>query len=401
MDELDYALETVDGTDFEKLAGAFLRTRGYEVKESGVHGRDGGWDARIRIDDRTGIAHASVQDDWRPKLRKDAEKVAELEDDRDEDYELFVFVTNQEATGQQELDMEDEITEEYGWKLQLFHRENLLGSIYNEHPELADRYLGVDLSVDTDHLAELKELRDERIEVIHRRDGDAEELVDGPMMVLHIIPNGISSNQPVRPATEIPNPWVLGGLGVSRGQSSGKARYAWDRDRRSLTDTDARPGYAVLRNNGLYESVTTKLFHSTVEGEVWVKTELDRRGPEMGTSVLITVRETLAALDEMGYVGSAFVWVTVLDAEDTMLQDGMNLYHQVGDHPVFGVDRYTTEYVTVPIGEHVHEVVIREMEPVLSELWLQFGHSEGYSKIEEGEWVDPPVRLGNYTFPDS
>lgn len=35
MDELEFALETIDGQRFEDFAMAFLREEGYEVHESG------------------------------------------------------------------------------------------------------------------------------------------------------------------------------------------------------------------------------------------------------------------------------------------------------------------------------------------------------------------------------
>lgn len=64
---------------------AFLRTSDYNVHESGEGDADAGWDAEIEIGGREGIAHASVQNRWRRKLRGDAKKVCELEEERGED----------------------------------------------------------------------------------------------------------------------------------------------------------------------------------------------------------------------------------------------------------------------------------------------------------------------------
>lgn len=74
MDKLEWA-NTVDGTTFEKIAGEILRNEGYDVHESGVIGADGGWDARIAINGRQGIGHASVDNNWRGKLRDEVESV--------------------------------------------------------------------------------------------------------------------------------------------------------------------------------------------------------------------------------------------------------------------------------------------------------------------------------------
>jgi len=129
MDDLEFALEKIHGHVFEDFAMAFLREEGYSVHESGGAGPDGGWDAQIELDERTGIAHASVQKRWKRKLRSDAKKVADLEDELGEDYDLLVFVTNQDVGGSQELDMQDEIREEYGWNLQIHHKKEILGEL--------------------------------------------------------------------------------------------------------------------------------------------------------------------------------------------------------------------------------------------------------------------------------
>lgn len=105
MDELGFALDTIDGRAFEDFAMAFLREEGYKIHESGGTGPDGGWDARVEMGSRHGISHVSKRKDWRRKLREDAKKVKELEDDRSEEYDLFVFVTSQEVQGNQQLEM--------------------------------------------------------------------------------------------------------------------------------------------------------------------------------------------------------------------------------------------------------------------------------------------------------
>lgn len=187
----------------------FFVPKDTRLHESGGTGRDGGWDARIHLDDRNGIAHASTRGDWRYKLQQDAKKVKQLEDDRAEDYDLFVFVTNKEVTGQQELDLEEEIYEKYGWRLQIFHRDNLLGELRQNLPKLADRYLDIDLGTDHDHRRRIRQLRDERIEAIRNRNGHAANLPGGSVVALHVIPNGLFL-QKKKNITELPNPPAFG-----------------------------------------------------------------------------------------------------------------------------------------------------------------------------------------------
>lgn len=395
MDELDYALETVDGTTFERLSAAFLRALGYAVKESGVQGRDGGWDARVEMNGQTGIAHASVRTDWRTKLRADAKKVADLEADRGDEYEIFVFVTNQQVTGQQELELEDEIAAEYGWKLKLYHRQNLLGLIYERKPELADRYLDIDLAFDADHLAELQDLRDERVDLIQRREGDAAPLSEGPAVVVHVIPNGITSNPPRRSTDDIPAPSVLGSFSRNRAQARGKSKYVLDSNNRF---GDGYEGYALLRNDGLYESATTKLF-GTLKENLWAKSTHDRDGPCLDAAILIAVRDALADQAKMGFSGTASVWITLLDAAEAMLDHGLNLYHSLSGQPSFGFDRYSTEVSPLSIVEQSYADVIPEMEPPLSEIWREFGYQSGSGKIKDGEWTGQDISVGDLSFP--
>ena len=163
MKALDYAIDTIDEATFANLAAAFIRSRGYRTKEGIERGE---WGARVWMRARPGIACASVNEDWRAELRTSAKKVKRLERDGNTAYELFVFVTNQDVTGLQEFEIEDEIRREYGWRLRLYHRQDLLGEIYNTTPGLAKHHLDVNLGFETGHLATLEELRDERLDIV-------------------------------------------------------------------------------------------------------------------------------------------------------------------------------------------------------------------------------------------
>lgn len=214
MDQLEWAVDTVDGTTFEKIAGEILRHEGYEVHESGVIGADGGWDAKIEIDGKTGIGHASTSDDWRVKLRSDAEKVDYLEDDEGASYNLLVFVTNQRVTGQQELDLRDEIEDEYGWELEILHRRDVIGITGNERPDLAERHFGFNPKRQDDHLDRIIELREERLDIISDRREIASDLEGGPAAVVHLIPNGVFSGNYVSRSDDLPGLPGVGRLNI-------------------------------------------------------------------------------------------------------------------------------------------------------------------------------------------
>lgn len=385
MDELEFALEKISGDAFEEFGMDFLRAIGYTVHESGSQGRDGGWDARIKLGDREGIAHVSKRKDWRVKLRDDAEKVEMLEEGRNEDYDLFVFVTNRHVSGEQELEMEAEIQADYEWTLIIHHKNNILGEVRQSYPELARRHFDIDLETDHEHLDEIENLRDERLDEVQDRRGDSEDLDQGPTVVLHIIPNGIFSKSTVK-STEIPEPMVFGDLVRRQSETRGKKVKAFEHQ---------GTGYAILRNDGLYESATTSLIRKGHEGDWWLNGIIQSTGGiGLDAAVVLAVQDTLDNLSEMGYSGVAFVSLSLLDAKDVKLHHSTGVSRPFDTDPLFGADEYSTEFITVNIGD---EEIIEDVEPMISEVWRQFGQQEGTKNIEDGEWSRGEINFNRKT----
>jgi hypothetical protein len=379
MDKLEFALDNINGHAFEDFAMAFLREEGYSVHESGASGPDGGWDAQVELGDRTGIAHASVQQTWKRKLRDDAEKVEELESDRDNDYDIFVFVTNQDVGGSQELDMQDEIRDEYGWQLKIHHRKEILGELRQNSQGLAETFFDIELEKDTGHVEEIEELLQTQLDDIQSREGYAEELVEGPAVVLHIIPNGVMSKTKARPGS-IPEPSVFFEKFTMDSETKGKYSISYGRD----STPDERYSYAVLRNDGLYESASVSAFLKRHE-ETWVQGYIDKTiGLGLDAYVVMAARSTMEDLSEMGFSGTAFAWLSFVDAEGVLLNVPDSHLKPVGyDTPTLQKDRYTTEYVTLQVGS---EQVIGDLEPLLDEIWREFGE-DGTPNVEDGEWA--------------
>lgn len=387
MDELEFALENIDGVTFERFTMAFLRDSDYDVHESGEAGADGGWDAQVEIGDREGIAHASVQNRWRRKLRDDADKVHSLEEERSEDYDLLVFVTNQSVTGVQEMEMKSEIEEEYGWSLEIIHRDNILGELRQNKQELAEEYLDIDLNRDQDHLAEIEELRDRRLDGITDRTGYASDLVDEPAVVLHIIPNGIFSKHKVRSADDIPTPSILYELVSDYPETRGKYKITYSQE----GGPDEEVAYGVLQNDGLYESVTTSAIMRGGRGDLWIRGGMTSTALGLDPSVVITAKRTLKDLAEMGFSGTVFVSLTFLGASDVKLETERTRrgLSRGGSHTL-DTNFYTTELYPVQIGS---EENIENLEPLLSEVWRQFGHENGTPNIVDGMWDSRSVRV--------
>ncbi|MDL5360844.1 hypothetical protein [Halalkalicoccus sp. NIPERK01] len=387
MKELEYALDAADEATFERLAASFVRSRGYRTKE--FRADTGEWSARIWMRSRPGIACASVAEDWREALRSSARKVKRIEHERGEEYGLFVFVTNRDVTGLQEFDMEDEIAREYGWRLRLYHRQDLIGELYNTAPGLAKHHLDVNLGFDTDHLATLEELRDERLDVIATRRDEATELAAGPAVVLHVIPNGIFSTERRWASSEMPDPSVLASSDAPAVDARETLKIAYDHDEGDYE------GYALIRHDGLYESATTRLFYSDGDGLLLRSTPDD---PGLDASVAIAVRETLAHLSAMGFSATASVWVSVLDAAEARL-DPAEIEDALSPTAPFGFDRYSTRVATASIADREHAAVLRDLEAILSELWRAFGYPDGTPHVVDGEWVGEPASLDDSTPP--
>ena len=383
MDDLEFALANIRGHPFEKFAMAYLREQGYEVHESGSSGRDGGWDARVELGGREGIAHASVQESWRRKLRSDAKKVADLEEERGEDYDLFVFVTNQDVSGRQELDMQNEIRDEYGWELKIHHRDKILGELKVNAQDLAKDFFDVQLQEDRDHLEEIDELCSKQLDKIQAREGHASDLIEGPALVLHIIPNGVLSKNKTD-SGGIPEPSVLYEKLTTYGEAKGKYTISYG----SGGSGSEQHSYAVLRNDGLYESASVDAFIEKYN-ELWLQGFIqDGVGIGLDASVVMAARRTMEDLAEMGFSGSAFAWISLLDAGDVPLVTPDDLGSSLRRSPkTIDQDRYTTEYATLQIGD---EHVIEGLEPILDELWREFG-ADGTPNIEDGQWA-----RGNY-----
>lgn len=384
MDDLEFALSNIRGHAFEDFAMAFLWEQGYSVHESGESGPDGGWDAQLELGGRTGIAHASVQKRWRRKLRSDAEKVADLEEDRGEDYDLLVFVTNQDVGGSQELDMEEEIRDEYGWTLKLHHQKEILGELRQNSQGLAEDFFDVDLQRDSDHVEEIEEFLENQLDEIQAREGYAGDFVEGPALVLHVIPNGVLSKSKNRPGS-IPEPFVLYEERENYGEAKGKYTISYGKD--------GSPGehhaYAVLRNDGLYESASFSAFIEK-RNEVWLQGFIQNGvGIGLDASVVLAARRAMKDLSEMGFSGTAFAYLSLLDAGDVQLVTPRHLDGIEPSPKTIDTDRYTTEYATLQIGD---KEVIEGLEPVLDELWREFG-TDGTPNIEDGKWTRQSCKI--------
>lgn len=384
MDKLEWAVDTVDGRTFEKIAGEILRYEGYKVHESGVIGADGGWDARIEVNDKTGIGHASVRDDWRVKLREDAEKVEALEDDEDALFDILVFLTNQRVGGQQEIDIRDEIVDEYGWDLRILHRRDVIGITGNERPDLAERHFGFNPKREDDHLNQIIQLRDERLDIISNREMVATDLKVSAAAVVHLIPNGVFSGNYVDGSEDLPNLAKFGKLNRHHAtETVGKGKLL-----ANSPHGQSMSAYTYLRRNGLFEAVDTWVFREDKDDNLLLNNYRDEK-ESLDCKVGITVQAGIRELKEMGVTGTVFCFISLLDAIGATISYENRISGPYSQQPL-RTDRYTTDMVEIPLAE---AAVVDSIRDPLTEIWQELGWKGNLHYDEDGEWVGPVVRF--------
>lgn len=143
----------LDPRSFERLATDLLYRNGYREIEP-IEPQDGGRDAEEyprRGRGRHGnvcFFQFSLRDDWKTKLREDAERL----DEREYEFETLVYVTSQKARGIDRDRLSEGLWKKYGWDLVIFSREWLRLQLEEAHPDLARKYLSVEVSRDTPEL---------------------------------------------------------------------------------------------------------------------------------------------------------------------------------------------------------------------------------------------------------
>lgn len=367
--DVEYALSKVGTDTFEKVASDVLRDYGYEVNPSGVHGTDAGRDAIVEINGEPGIAHYSTQKTWRSKLRKDAGKVAGHE----EDYEWFVFVTNQEVTGQQEADMRRKIREEYGWELDLWHHERLRNKIETDLPGVARRHLAVDPQGRDEVTEEIEDFKQDRIQAIKNRSELPTNLEEGPFVAIHLIPNGmLGMDYGIRPSN-LPTPPEYGKTEATfdgKPVDDGKLYVRHNEQEEHLK-------YTFFHEDGWIEAVSTDYFgrRSDAEGTF--------HAHQFDAEVVRTVQGSLCSLEDIGVKPPVFVYVTVVGFQDVEMK-----YTDVEGPiktPKVPKDEMALKRVEIDSPDcDVPQI----LKPIFDRFWNGCGWSVGCVDYDNGEW-DP------------
>ncbi|QLG62031.1 PDDEXK family nuclease [Halorarum salinum] len=300
-----------DGARLEQLVSDLLQREGYDVDPTGTRGPDGGRDALLQRDSEHGILHCSVSQDWEPKVHEDAEKAA----DRPEDFDFFIFATTQNPAAVKRDRVEDEIHEEYGWRVEIRDLERLRNQLAgdSENHDLVRDHLNIDpSSAFHDPTADAEEFYESRLQALHEREGyygtiasdheftDHEDL---PILAIHIIPAETFGSDHDRLGSDLPDPPGIGG----KGRTEQYGDFVLTGSNFGLNGDDPFRYYACFHEEGWAEAVTVDIIPRTDDLEL--TTTIDK-------IVIEYIEDALDWYEDVGIAPPYYVYVTLLNAAD-------------------------------------------------------------------------------------
>lgn len=270
------------------------------------------------------------------------------------------------------------------------HRETLNNSFYARSPagkvelnveEVRHRILGREKP---DMLEELKQLRDDRIELIRDRDGLASALKPGAMTVVHILPAAITGDLDHIPASTLPVPKPLGDT-INGDDMTADARFAWRQG-----GSDEWNGYGLIRNNGLYESVGNGMF-SFWDDETMIQAEVTSGNMGLDASIIVAVKRALSAFEELGFSGPIYTFISLLDAAEYRLDDSRGLPSEFfpGDRTI-GTDVFTAPPAELKTNTDDGATAL---EPSINTIYHQMSWEDGSPNFTDGEWAGASVEI--------
>lgn len=149
----------VDAKAFERLSVDLLYRNGF-TEIVPVEPQDGGRDAEEHPrrgrgrDGESAFFQFSLEEDWKAKLRRDAKKLST----RGFSFQTLIFVTSSKVRGIDRDAIAAELRSLYGWKLIVYSREWLRLQLEEAQPDLAKKYLDVDIPSDAMHAMKIGRL---------------------------------------------------------------------------------------------------------------------------------------------------------------------------------------------------------------------------------------------------
>lgn len=379
-EQVENAIRDIDHDDWEQLCSDILRAADYEVRPTATgRGGDGGKDALISRGDRTGIAHYTTRNKSRTKskLKKDAEEAA----GHDQDYDVFIFMTNKEISGATVDDLVDDHREKYGWELRFWHRETVRNFLMGSEPELAASHLSVDpRAAFFDGKQQIDEYHQERVQNIANRDHLDIPLAPGPVVILQLLPNGHDTVRYVDTPSDLPLPPMYGMTKGVKPTQIGNAVYSVnDRLAHMGYTSQTQNGYTRLDEHGRFEAAgTSPFFQDGRTGKVALS------GEHMEVDLVRTLMGGLHCLESMEVSPPVYLYVTVQDVKDIPLQSS------AGNGPMGG-GGFTTDNYAPPVVEiSSFDAFVPDLlrEPV-NLIWTKARWNNGSPFYDDDGWTQP------------
>lgn len=147
--------EHISPRDFERLCVDLLSREGYwsivpvgGTRDQGRDAEASHWRGKSQPTAEV-VFQFSLEKEWERKLRTDTEKIAQL----GAKPEAMVFVTSRVVTGEKQDKLRTEWRKKRGWELTIRSREWLRLRLEEFHPDLAKKYLGVELPATVSSIA--------------------------------------------------------------------------------------------------------------------------------------------------------------------------------------------------------------------------------------------------------
>lgn len=370
---IEAAIHALNGKRLERLMTDVLEREGYQVDPTGTSGPDGGREALLTGDDGTGILHCSVQqDDWVGKAHDDAEKAV---DNFDQDFDQFVFATTQDPAGVKRDRVEREIVTEWRMQATVWDFERMRSKLVGnpENHDLVREHLSVDPKnpfVDVEH--RIDSLYDNLIErVTNRESPDGSITEDGALVVIHVIPQEALDNHHDRYVKELPHPPQFSKRDVG---TNDRPKVRITENNRRMRE-GGRERYTVIHRDGWTEGVFTALHQPGNGRSGEIQTATDRY-------LVRFVDSALDSFEEVNIYPPYYVYVTVLDAENYILEHPYSTVNPAGRERPFGDDEIRLNRVRI---DGIDADVPEAMRQSLNQLWRYCGWEKSihYEPSEE------------------
>lgn len=379
IEQIENAIRDVDNDDWEKLCSDILRSDNYDVRPTATgSGNDGGKDALISRGDRNGIAHYTTRKKSRTesKLEKDAKKAAA----HDEQYDVFVFMTNKEIAGITVDRLVDEHRSKYGWELEFWHRETVRNFLVGSEPELAATHLDIDpRATFRDGKERIDDYHQERVEKIVNREGVDFPLSSGPIVTLHLLPNGHDTVRYVDKPSDLPVPPIFGKTkGVDPVQIGDAVYSVNDRLAYMGDNSQKQKSYTRLDEHGRFEAASTTPFL-----EDYQTGEIALSGKHFEVDLVRTLEGAVNCLETIDVSPPIYLYVTVQDVQGIPIRSSARGGPRDGG---FRTKSYAPPAVEISDPNVASPKKLRD--PV-NRIWTKARWNDGSPFYDEDDWNPP------------